>query len=742
MLSDAKKIVDFAHLILHRLPCLCYNVRMNTSLSIFAKALASENISFSFSKDAETASFDVKSRHLIMPMWDVTETVKTMLVAHEISHAMWTPYERSEELLKAAEADGYNPMLLQRIANIIEDVRIEKLMKQKFPGTRRDFFLGYKEIADLDLFGFKKMDLPKAGFLNRINIHFKFGIPGFIPMTFEGTEQEVVDMVDGVVNFDQVFEVAKYLYDHPSMKEVREKVESAAAKGGKQGDKDVEKVMGDKNEIPGDFKRKDGEYYQDAVITLTGVKDLSKHIISTDAILADYEGNSIKPLNLDDYRKFVRESDAFVRQLVAQFERKKAADEIRRERPKQTGMLNLDRLHQYRTHDDIFISKMVKQDGKNHGIVFMLDMSGSMSHRLSDCFLQILQLVWFCEKAKIPFEVFGFTDIHPYTLMTHQEYVAAQANWKPKREGEDFTHPDFKVEAANPSPTGIAFGHARLVNLASSRDDAAKRERLLAHLYDTWVVGGSQRPRCLSLGGTPTVESLAIASQFMQEWVSEQNIQIPTIMLVTDGQPNGVYTNNTEASCLYYHKQDGTLTVMNEVYGTAHRINLKDHPYTCMGNVTISTMLDAMRQRLNARCVGMFVDGNRLSVGSFITFCMSNAERVKYEEMSYNQQGKVDDSPRFEAMGEAYKDGAFLCHPDSVPGYDAFFVVKTPKIVKDEDAIADSGTFTKIKNTFVKTMAKRSGSRVFLTRYVDIVAGQKIGKDIGGEYNHPPFPVK
>ena len=121
---------------------------------------------------------------------------------------------------------------------------------------------------------------------------------------------------------------------------------------------------------------------------------------------------------------------------------------------------------------------------------------------------------------------------------------------------------------------------------------------------------------------------------------------------------------------------------------------------------------------------------------------MSNAERGQYGEMGYYSRDKVEDSPRFAAMEESYKDGAFICHPDSVPGYDAFFVVKTPKIVKDEDAIADSGTFTKIKNTFVKTMAKRSGSRVFLTRYVDIVAGQKIGKDIGGEYNHPPFPVK
>ena len=725
---------------------------MQNSLSIFARALASENLSFAFDANAETASFDVKNRHLTLPVWDVSETVQTMLIAHEIAHALWTPYQESEDILAAAEQEGFHKALLQRIANMVEDVRIEKMMKEKYPGTRRDFFLGYKEIHTSDMFGFSKMDFSKMGLVNRLNTHFKWGVPGFIDLNLSDEEQDIARMIDSVVKFSDVYRVAKILYKHPDMQDAVKEAEEQLASG--KGDKDGEQQIMDKiaADTTNGIGKKDGDTFTASTVTIPQIKDWRKGVVTTDTLLKQFDAlrtysypDNIYPvaaLDLAQYRTFVKDSDAFVRQLVAQFERKKAADEIRRERPKQTGMLNLDRLHQYRTHDDIFISKMVKQDGKNHGIVFMLDMSGSMSHRLSDCFLQILQLVWFCEKAKIPFEVFGFTDIHPYTLMTHQEYVAAQANWKPKREGEDFTHPDFKVEAANPSPTGIAFGHARLVNLASSRDDAAKRERLLAYLYDTWVVCGSQRPRCLSLGGTPTVESLAIASQFMQEWVSEQNIQIPTIMLVTDGQPNGVYTNSTEASCLYYHKQDGTLTVMNEVYGTAHRINLKDHPYTCMGNVTISTMLDAMRQRLNARCVGMFVDGNRLSVGSFITFCMSNAERVKYEEMSYNQQGNVDDSPRFEAMGEAYKDGAFLCHPDSVPGYDAFFVVKTPKIVKDEDAIADSGTFTKIKNTFVKTMAKRSGSRVFLTRYVDIVAGQKIGKDIGGEYNHPPFPVK
>jgi hypothetical protein len=363
-----------------------------------------------------------------------------------------------------------------------------------------------------------------------------------------------------------------------------------------------------------------------------------------------------------------------------------------------------------------------------------------MGRSLADCFLQVLQLVWFCEKAKIPFEVFGFTEVHPIHLMGQEEFKKEQAKFLADDSNERFTPDAFRIDPIRSNPTNILHGQTKLINLASSRDDAAKRERLLAHLYNAWVTGTSQRPSCLSLGGTPTVEALALASQFIRDWVKAQNIQIPTVMLVTDGQPNGIYTANDTVSAAHWHQGQGTLTVMNEVYGTAHRIILKDHPYTCMGNLAVYAMLDSMRQTINARCVGMFVDSHNLSPAAFITFCMSNAERIQFEHLPGRVCGQaIDKSPRFLAMKDAFKEGAIMCHPDSVPGFDSFFVIKTPKIVKDEDAIAESGTFTKIKNTFVKTMAKRSGSRVFLTRYVDIVAGQKIGKDIGGEYNHALF---
>ena len=690
---------------------------MNTSLSIFARALASENLSFSFDKEAQTASFDIKTRHLVMPMWDVSATVQTMLVAHEIAHALWTPYERSEELLTAAEKEGFIPEVLQRIVNIVEDVRIEKLMKDKYPGTRRDFFLGYKEIHEKDMFGFGKANLAEASLLNRINLHFKWGVPGFLDLNLSADEKRIVASIDGVTTFDESMAVAKILYAHPDVQQEIQQYVKSKQEGEGHADEalnEIAKEMGD------GIGKKDGGVFNDHTIILTGAEDYREFIIPTSILRQDLlNHNEHYPDPIPGYRQFVKESDAFVRQLVAQFERRKAADEIRRERPKQTGNLNLDKLHQYRTHDDIFLSKIIKQDGKNHGIVFLLDMSGSMAHSLKDCFLQILQLTWFCDKAKIPYEVFGFTDCHGYALQ--------QFGMKEK--------PNMKRDAVN----GVLYYGTRLVNLVSSRDTADEREWLLSRLYQHYVLGDRGGSTFLRLGGTPTVESLAITSEFMVDWVKANNIQIPTIMLVTDGSPNGVMVKSADKEYNeYLHvNENTTLTIVDEVTGHGERINAADHPRCCLSNLVIKAMLNGLRHTLNARCVGMFVGPRSLGQRDYINYCMTLKEQREFYKR-HGSEDKILKSARYKAAKESYEDGAIVVHEDIFPGFDTFFLVKTPKIVKDADAVTE-GNFTKVKNAFVRTMGRRSSSRVFLTRYIDIVAGQPIKGMIDKIYNHPAF---
>ena len=724
---------------------------MNTSLSIFARALASENLSFSFDPKAETASFDVKTRHLVMPVWNVSETLQTMLIAHEISHALWTPQVRSDELFGQAVAEGYNEKLLHLICNMVEDARIEKLMKQKYPGTRRDFFLGYKEIIDRDLFGLAGAKFDEMNIVNRMNIHFKWGVPGFLDLNLSAEEQAIAKQIDDCVTFDDAFAVAKSLYEHPGMEKVREKFENDATMDGKsKGEPDGDPEDGEANDpgktgildVSGDLKKQNGEFFLANSVTISPCENYLDQIIPTTAILAAYDKRTNfpdddyrrqNPVNMTGYREFVKESDSFVRQLVAQFERRKAADEIRKERPKQTGMLNLDRLHQYRTHDDIFLSKIIKPDGKNHGIVFMLDLSGSMGQVIGDCFLQVLQLVWFCEKAKIPFEVFGFTN--GGWIDEEQQEKAEYDAWRKSGSTENFVY-SKQPRIANQKVNSVHYHDGKLYTLASSRDSAADRERLLAYLYESYVT--RTRNRVIALSGTPTVECVSLATQFMSKWITDNNIQIPTIMVVTDGEPSGIYVGGDQ-HLPYNVVKDQVLTVTNEILGTMHRVDTAESANQNMSNVLIGTMLDGLKEKFNARRVGMYVGPNNLNEHTFSHFCVTQEEWVAVSDYRYTVYNTMEHSERFKAAKEAYKEGALLLPINRYPGYDAYFLIRTPKIVNDSDAIADSGTFTKIKNTFVKTMGKKAGSRVFLTRYVDIVAGQPIRGQDDSIYRLPFF---
>jgi hypothetical protein len=71
----------------------------------------------------------------------------------------------------------------------------------------------------------------------------------------------------------------------------------------------------------------------------------------------------------------------------------------------------------------------------------------------------------------------------------------------------------------------------------------------------------------------------------------------------------------------------------------------------------------------------------------------------------------LDESPRYEACSEQYESGALILPKSTYPGYDAYFLIRSMKAVSDEDAIVEKGSFVKVKNTFVKTMGKRSSSR-------------------------------
>ena len=115
--------------------------------------------------------------------------------------------------------------------------------------------------------------------------------------------------------------------------------------------------------------------------------------------------------NVDsEYIQFKRSAQKEVNYLVKEFECKKAADSYARATTARTGVLDCTKLHTYKYNEDLFKKVTTLADGKNHGLIFMLDWSGSMQYTLLDTCKQMFNLLWFCKKVGIPFDVYTFTN--------------------------------------------------------------------------------------------------------------------------------------------------------------------------------------------------------------------------------------------------------------------------------------------------------------------------------------------
>ena len=166
-----------------------------------ARLLATENLTVEHRK-VSTASFDVNNRVLILPIWkNASDTVYDLLVGHEVGHALYTP----NVPVDAPKA----------FVNVIEDARIERMMKVTYPGLRKSFFEGYRELWHQDFFGVADEDINKMSFIDRINLYFK----GCATLEFTDEEQIYVDRVGKTDTFQDVLDLSNELYAYAKGKE-------------------------------------------------------------------------------------------------------------------------------------------------------------------------------------------------------------------------------------------------------------------------------------------------------------------------------------------------------------------------------------------------------------------------------------------------------------------------------------------------------------------------------------------
>ena len=179
------------------------------SKDILARAMAMENITVDHCANAPTAAFNTKERRLILPVWeDMDDSMYDMLVGHEVSHALHTPASGWESFVGQGSGSTVRHMFL----NIIEDARIERMIKIKFPGLRRDFASAYKTLHSRDIFKIVGKDLAALPLIDRLNLHFKLGLFGLETIPFTAEEIQYVTRMSDTETFSEVQKLAEDLY--------------------------------------------------------------------------------------------------------------------------------------------------------------------------------------------------------------------------------------------------------------------------------------------------------------------------------------------------------------------------------------------------------------------------------------------------------------------------------------------------------------------------------------------------
>lgn len=153
---------------------------------ILAKLLAKENLEVRHG-NFRTAWFDVENRVLGLPIWkDHGKDVYDLLVGHEVGHALFTPSEgwhESNEEIKGCPR-GY--------LNVVEDVRIERKIRETYPGLISPMRRGYKVLVEKGFFGdIDSYNMDQMKLIDKINLKSKLSTEVDVP--FNAEERAIFD---------------------------------------------------------------------------------------------------------------------------------------------------------------------------------------------------------------------------------------------------------------------------------------------------------------------------------------------------------------------------------------------------------------------------------------------------------------------------------------------------------------------------------------------------------------------
>jgi hypothetical protein len=362
-----------------------------------------------------------------------------------------------------------------------------------------------------------------------------------------------------------------------------------------------------------------------------------------------------------------------------------------------TGTLDTTKLHTYKYNEDIFRKVSVIPDGKNHGLVFVLDWSGSMNDYLLDTVKQLLNLVWFCKKVQIPFEVYAFTYEWSNSYID-SSYSSPKSLYK-KQDGTIEVHRRFRLlnflssRANNKVLDNCILNLWRLAAREDSKYDGAT--------YHTYSV-----PSGLDLSGTPLNESIIALHQIIPQFKTRNKLQKVNVVILTDGEANHLNFD------INIQRQNGSYNYLGQNYINSGNA-LRDRK---IGYVYRNFEMDNVNSNLTAILLENLKDN--FPEVNLIGFRIASGNGFSYLYRSlYKSIGGVepDDAMKVWRKEKTYEINGM--------GYDALYMISSSDLsVNATMTVEDESTTVDIGKAFRTMLKKKTTNKKLLSSFATLVA--------------------
>lgn len=703
---------------------------MSTKESFMASLLATEKLRVEH-RVCNTAYFDLNDRIVVLPIFKETmlPEVEDLLIGHEIGHALFTPQDGWHNAVKG-KTRGFASFL-----NIVEDARIERMVKMRYPGMRKQFFLGYSYLLKNEFFGdLKKKKISDFLLIDRINLFFKIGAQ--VSVEFKNQEEkDFVARVNDCKTWEEVVEIAQDLFafckeekalfnlpdswsdtdleegndhvPHRALEEGDEKKdeededededERKISRAGGRGTGDARMDDDVESETDDSFSEKIKELY----VTDKGIK--STHYVELTTVNPNHyivphttAKNLLEVTTHSDlqeellkerttYKKFLEKNSSYINFMAKEFELRKNAQQLAKAKTNKTGVLDNTKLFGYKFNEELFKSTTVVPGGKNHGMIVFLDWSGSMTYHMTAAIEQTLILVAFCRKVNIPFRVYAFVS-----------YLTGLDNTVESRPKRPWADRQRESKSYSPTPNDamqlIEFFSDKMsfreyTDMVSTLMKQAEIYRPAARPGDVSIRGSS----ALHLSGTPLNDALYISRYIVDNFKKGYKLDSVNVIVVSDGS----------STQMGFIEAGRDVVVIDPVTKNEFRARRNDWGMDRAWRET-NMLVGLAKKSTGARYIGFFLANKFSNLGQF-----------------YNYSHTKDDVARTKFNSEKY-----ILAPDVT--FDSYFLVKggASLVIGNEELDADIAGATKavIYNSFKKNRERKILSRGFLTRFIAMIA--------------------